>query len=231
MIPGTLIFDPVLKICNWPDSTTCISDLIGPSKRRVKLPGFVAANKESSPVAPSPAPVIVSSTTPANKLSKRILSLFQTKHRKPSRYRTRTGRPGSGESDNTSDIHSRRRVSAFKPKNDRNTLRELTTTTSSTTISTTEQPLTERQGPRIRPFKLSATTRASPVLSRAQFVSGDDQRFDAKAGKVEEDLGVSVRKVSSVSSITSSVRVSVREGTSPLTGAGIHISLPNFLLI
>merc|ERR1712020_105753 len=26
--PGTLIFDPVLKICNWPDSTTCISDLL-----------------------------------------------------------------------------------------------------------------------------------------------------------------------------------------------------------
>ena len=25
--PGTLIFDPLLKICNWPDTTTCIQEL------------------------------------------------------------------------------------------------------------------------------------------------------------------------------------------------------------
>ena len=24
--PGTLIFDPVLKICNWPDSTSCVQE-------------------------------------------------------------------------------------------------------------------------------------------------------------------------------------------------------------
>ena len=77
---GTLIFDPVLKICNWPDSTTCISDLLGPpSNRRVKLPGFVAANTGGDsprPLRPTAGPVIVKTvkTTPANKLSK-IISL------------------------------------------------------------------------------------------------------------------------------------------------------------
>jgi hypothetical protein len=25
--PGTLIFDTFLKICNWPESTSCIADL------------------------------------------------------------------------------------------------------------------------------------------------------------------------------------------------------------
>ena len=36
--PGTLIFDPVLSICNWPDQTTCIQEL----KPKVSLwPGFM----------------------------------------------------------------------------------------------------------------------------------------------------------------------------------------------
>merc|ERR1711931_619575 len=37
--PGNLIFDPVLKICNWPDSTTCIADLL-PKRKKVKLDSF-----------------------------------------------------------------------------------------------------------------------------------------------------------------------------------------------
>ena len=222
---GTLIFDPVLKICNWPDSTTCISDLLGPpSNRRVKLPGFVAANTASGslgPVRPSEAPVIVKTvkTTPANKLSKRILSLFQTKNRRPSRFRSGGGKTGS---DNTSN--TRRRLSSFQSKKDRNTFRNASQATTSTTTSTTTtspstttssratNSVTERVAPRIRPFKLSATTR-TPFRSRLR-LKNPVKPIVEKKEEDEDDLEVSVRKESSVTSITSSVRVSVREESS-----------------
>merc|ERR1719222_729113 len=34
--PGTLIFDPVLKICNWPSGTTCIRDLLPKSTSTIR---------------------------------------------------------------------------------------------------------------------------------------------------------------------------------------------------
>ena len=120
MFAGSLIFDPVLKICNWPDSTTCISELLGPTKR-VKLPGFVAADQDlSSKVKSVPSPTtelpVIETSTAAIKLSKRILSLFQNKNRKPSRYRT--GLPGRRkESESSSEgvlvhlLHPRRILS------------------------------------------------------------------------------------------------------------------------
>ena len=228
LMSGTLIFDPVLKICNWPDSTTCISDLLGPpSNRRVKLPGFVAATKagDSRPPRPTEAPVIVRSekTTPANKLSKRILSLFQTKNRRPSRFRSGGGSERNNNSDNKSNS-SRRRVSSFKSKKDRNTFRNTSQATTSTTTSTTTtspstttgsratNSVTERVPPRIRPFKLSATTR-TPFRSRLR-LKNPVKPVAEKEEEDEDDLEVSVRKESSVTSITSSVRVSVREESS-----------------
>ena len=222
MFPGTLIFDPVLKICNWPDSTTCISELLGPTKR-VKLPGFVAANQDlSSKVQSVPSPTtelpVIETSTPAIKLSKRILSLFQNKNRKPSRYRT--GLPGRRR-DSESEASSRTRLSAFKSKNTfRDNSRDVTTTRSpsTTTSKATTPSLTTTQSvrivPRIRPIKLSAKKRFSPLRGNVE----EDDKAE------EEDMEVSVRKESSVTSITSSVRVSVREETSLVTG--VELSIP-----
>jgi len=36
--PGTLVFDVVLKICNWPQSTTCVVDLLPKKKKEEKRP-------------------------------------------------------------------------------------------------------------------------------------------------------------------------------------------------
>ena len=231
MFAGTLIFDPVLKICNWPDSTTCISDLLGPpSNRRVKLPGFVAANTAADlrTLRTTEVPVIVKTvkTTPANKLSKRILSLFQTKNRRPSRFRTGSGASAERNS-NSDNSNNRRRLSSFKSKKDRNTFRDasqdITTSTTSTSTSTTTtrrtttssptKRVTQRVAPRIRPFKLSATTR-TPFRSRLR-LKNPVKTIVEEEEEDEDDLEVTeVRKESSITSITSSVRVSVREESS-----------------
>ena len=165
-------------------------------------------------------PVIVT-TTPANKLSKRILSLFQTNNRKPSRYRT--GLPGSRQSENKSDLNSRRRLSSFISKNERNTFRDVTKPVTSTSppSTTRDTPATEqtvRIVPRIRPVKLSPKTRFRPSIAK----DGEE------ADKAEEDLEVSVRKESSVTSITSSVRVSVREETSFVPGISFIFAIQTF---
>ena len=101
LFEGTLIFDPLLKICNWPDSTTCISDLLVKPRRSRPVKPYPGGRGEVEDVlSPDPGsnqlsrdiaaairhaltekPVIVN-VTPANKLSKRILSLFQSKDRR-----------------------------------------------------------------------------------------------------------------------------------------------------
>ena len=101
LFEGTLIFDPLLKICNWPDSTPCISDLLVKPRRSRPVKPYPGGRGEVEDVlSPDPGsnqlsrdiaaairhaltekPVIVN-VTPANKLSKRILSLFQSKDRR-----------------------------------------------------------------------------------------------------------------------------------------------------
>jgi len=72
--PGSLIFDPVLSICNWPDSTACVTDLkpkvkiLSDDETRELLKDF---NQDDSPTAPTAKP-----------RRKDISSLFHTKDRK-----------------------------------------------------------------------------------------------------------------------------------------------------
>ena len=260
--PGTLIFDPVLKICNWPESTTCISDLIvRPSRPKKISPGFGSSgDRDQDPGssqfskdilhalqrAATEKPVIVS-VTPANKLSKRILSLFAAKDRKRNN-RIRT----NSFSNKHSDIKPR--ISAFRDSQGRRdsidtTTRSPSISTSSSTkfirnksfttttmkrTSTTTRRTTTTESPRvkIRPFALRQ--RQNPFKSKVdnreenkrdsikhvfrQFpkTSVDDYSFEKvteKVGSVTEadidEFVTKVRSESSVSSITSSVRVSV----------------------
>ena len=263
--PGTLIFDPVLKICNWPDSTTCISDLIvRPSRPKKISPGFGSSgDKVQDPGssqfskdilhalqrAATEKPVIVN-VTPANKLSKRILSLFAAKDRKRNnRIKTNTF------SNKNSDIKSR--ISAFRdgqgrrdsnrpsysfdtttqsPSTSSSTKfirnKSFTTTTRRTSTTTKRTTTTESPRVKIRPFALRQ--RQNPFKSKVDNIeedkrdsiknvfrqfpktSSDDYSFEKvteKVGSVTEsdvdDFVTKVRSESSVSSITSSVRVSV----------------------
>ena len=257
--PGTLIFDPVLKICNWPDSTTCISDLIvRPSRPKKISPGFGSSgDKVQDPGssqfskdilhalqrAATEKPVIVN-VTPANKLSKRILSLFAAKDRKRNnRIKTNTF------SNKNSDIKSR--ISAFRdgqgrrdsnrpsysfdtttqsPSTSSSTKfirnKSFTTTTRRTSTTTKRTTTTESPRVKIRPFALRQ--RQNP------FKSKEDGRIDEKRDSIknvvrqapydsyekvtekvdsvteaDDEVVTKVRSESSVSSITSSVRVSV----------------------
>ena len=257
--PGTLIFDPVLKICNWPDSTTCISDLIvRPSRPKKISPGFGSSgDKVQDPGssqfskdilhalqrAATEKPVIVN-VTPANKLSKRILSLFAAKDRKRNnRIKTNTF------SNKNSDIKSR--ISAFRdgqgrrdsnrpsysfdtttqsPSTSSSTKfirnKSFTTTTRRTSTTTKRTTTTESPRVKIRPFALRQ--RQNP------FKSKDDGRIGEKRDSIknvvrqapydsyekvtekvdsvteaDDEVVTKVRSESSVSSITSSVRVSV----------------------
>ena len=252
----------MLKICNWPDSTTCISDLIvRPSRPKKISPGFGSSgdDKDQDPGssqfskdilhalqrAATEKPVIVN-VTPANKLSKRILSLFAAKDRKRNnRIRTNTF------SNKPSDMKPR--ISAFRDSQGRRdsidtTTRSpsisssstkfirnksfMTTTTRRTSTTTRRTTTTESQRVKIRPFALRQ--RQNPFKSKVDNIeedkrysiknvfrqfpktSSDDYSFEKvteKVGSVTEpdvdDFVTKVRSESSVSSITSSVRVSV----------------------
>jgi len=73
--PGTLVFDPVLHICNWPDSSTCVAEskkptvkILSDEEARELLQGI---QHDDSPTAPTAKP-----------RRKNISSLFHTKDRK-----------------------------------------------------------------------------------------------------------------------------------------------------
>jgi len=85
--PGSLIFDPVLNICNWPQSTTCVKEFTKPKEKTLSdeetkelLKGI---KSDDSPTAPTAKP-----------RRKNISSLFHTKDRKftriSQRFKTRT---------------------------------------------------------------------------------------------------------------------------------------------
>ena len=196
--PGNLIFDPVLKICNWPDSTTCIADLL-PKRKKVKLDSFQSSSEDLDiggkhiltddiPISLSPTdpPSIRKKTTPTTEISKRILSLFHTKDRKFNRFRTSRPKLSDKKRDRTSQ---KPKLSRFKSRGG--------TSAEVTAPSVRVRPRTkgpkESSKVRINLFRKKQTT---PNAQKPQ---------------------VSVRAESSVSSVSSSVRVSpfkVREGGS-----------------
>jgi len=188
--PGNLIFDPVLKICNWPDSTTCIADLL-PKRKKVKLDTFESPGDDDLdlgakhiltddvPISltPTDPPSIRKKTTPTTKVSKRILSLFHTKDRKFNRFRT--SRPKL--SDKRRDRTQKPSLSSFKHRDG--------TSAEVTAPSVRVRPRTKgpKESSKVRINLFRKKPQATPKPQKAQ---------------------VSVRAESSVSSVSSSVRVS-----------------------
>ena len=236
----------MLKICNWPDSTTCISDLLV-RPRTGADPGSSQFSKDilhALRAAATETPVIVN-ITPANKLSKRILSLFQSKQRKSFNKRIRTNNFNNGDKlsqrPRTSSFTSRNRESdsyseaappsptaAPAPAHTTSRRRNPYQAASTTTTATRAAPVTtESPRVRIRPFSLRK--RPSPLRSRSE----SEQRTEAvtmqsvfrqlpgasaKLAEAEEDVVTKVRSESSVSSVSSYVRVSVGDLASLQSG-------------
>ena len=261
----------MLKICNWPDSTTCISDLLVRPRAGAGAgadPGSSQFSKDilhALRAAATETPVIVN-ITPANKLSKRILSLFQSKQRKSFNKRIRTNNFNNGDKlsqrPRTSSFTSRNRESdsfskAAPPSptavpgpapttSRRRNPYQAASTRASTTRATTRATIraapvtTESPRVRIRPFSLRK--RPSPLRSRSE----SEQRTEAVTmqsvfrqlpgteaklpeTEAEEDVVTKVRSESSVSSVSSYVRVSVGDLASLQSGTP-SLPLPSIYL-
>ena len=248
----------MLKICNWPDSTTCISDLlVRPRAGAGADPGSSQFSKDilhALRAAATETPVIVN-ITPANKLSKRILSLFQSKQRKSFNKRIRTNNFNNGDKlsqrPRTSSFTSRNRESdsfskaappsptavpgpAPTTSRRRNPYQAASTrasttrastrasTTRATTRASTRAALVTTESPRVRIRPFSLRKRPSPLRSRSE----SEQRTEAVTMEsvfrqlpgAEEDVVTKVRSESSVSSVSSYVRVSVGDLASLQSG-------------
>ena len=240
-----MIFDPVLKICNWPETTTCISDLVI-SRRKPSsgsssssVPSFSSSDAGSSQFSKDIAAALrhaatetpeVVSITPANKLSKRILSLFQSRERKPNNRIRTNNFLNTKNSENISDIRQKHKLSAFKdnsrvssvpkPSFSRNSYQ--TTTSTTTTARATSPRVT------IRPFRFrnrqntvkSPSAETKPVISNIfqQLPKSNSDRYQRVTDKVEavteaedDEVVTRVRSEASVSSVSSYVRVSVSD--------------------
>ena len=204
--PGTLIFDPVLKICNWPDSTTCIADLL-PKKKKVNLESFdlngddldlVAKHiiSDDVPISLSPTVPSVSGTRKTTKkISKRILSLFHTKDRKFTRLRN--SRPNSSENVREKTAH-RPRISPFKNRGE--------------SISKDNQASV-----RVSPFRNRNKSSKDDSSVRLNLFRKKEETSSREQESKVKKTPFKVRAESSVTSVTSSVRVSpfrIREGGS-----------------
>ena len=255
----------MLKICNWPDSTTCISDLlVRPRAGAGADPGSSQFSKDilhALRAAATETPVIVN-ITPANKLSKRILSLFQSKQRKSFNKRIRTNNFNNGDKlsqrPRTSSFTSRNRESdsfskaappsptavpgpAPTTSRRRNPYQAASTrasttrasTRASTTRATTRAALVTTESPRVRIRPFSLRKRPSPLRSRSE----SEQRTEAVTMEsvfrqlpgAEEDVVTKVRSESSVSSVSSYVRVSVGDLASLQSGTP-SLPLPSIYL-
>jgi len=194
--PGNLIFDPVLKICNWPDSTTCIADLL-PKRKTVKLDlngDDIDLIADEVPISLTPtAPSVSRKTT--KKVSKRILSLFATKERKHTRFRP--SRPKSSEQDKERTT-SRPRISPFKTRG----------------VSITND---NKDSARVSPFRKRNKSSKDDSSVRLNLFRKKEETSPREQESIVKKTPFKVRAESSVSSVTSSVRVSpfrVREGGS-----------------
>ena len=252
----------MLKICNWPDSTTCISDLLVRPRAGAGAgadPGSSQFSKDilhALRAAATETPVIVN-ITPANKLSKRILSLFQSKQRKSFNKRIRTNNFNNGDKlsqrPRTSSFTSRNRESdsfskaappsptavpgpAPTTSRRRNPYQAASTrasTTRATTRASTRAALVTTESPRVRIRPFSLRKRPSPLRSRSE----SEQRTEAVTMEsvfrqlpgAEEDVVTKVRSESSVSSVSSYVRVSVGDLASLQSGTP-SLPLPSIYL-
>lgn len=270
LIEGTLIFDPILKICNWPDSTTCISDLLVKPRRSRPVKPYPGGRGEVEDVlSPDPGsnqlsrdiaaairhaltekPVIVN-VTPANKLSKRILNLFQSKDRRGFN-KIRANNFNNRDKSNS----LKPRVTSFNNRN-KDSFSSQTSTLPSSSSSSSFKPSQNRNEPsrrveaepsrvKIRPFQ--RRTRPESVTSPKphyldnqsvtvknifrQLPKSSEQEIEKVTENVEavteadaEDVVTKVRSESSVSSVSSRVRVSLADLASMKSGLWITINL------
>lgn len=188
--PGNLIFDPNLKICNWPDTTTCIADLL-PKRKKVNLDSFELAGDDLDLVAKhiltDDVPISLTPTEPPSirkkpttKMSKRILSLFHTKDRKFTRLRTSRPKVSENRREKTTP---KPRLSPFKNRGG--------------SISGVTTPSV-----RVSPFRTRNNSAKDDSKVRLNLFRKKEQSSQ------EHESQVSVRAESSVSSVSSSVRVS-----------------------
>ena len=272
LLEGTLIFDPILKICNWPDSTTCISDLLVKPRRSRPVKPYPGGRGEVEDVlSPDPGsnqlsrdiaaairhaltekPVIVS-VTPANKLSKRILSLFQSKDRRGFN-KIRANNFNTRDKSNS----LKPRVTSFNERNkdsfssQTSTLPRSSSSPSFKSSQTSNEPNRRLQSEpsrvRIRPFQMrkrpEAVTTPQPYDPAdqsdkvtiknifRQLPKTSEHEIEKVTENVEavteadaEDVVTKVRSESSVSSVSSRVRVSIADLASMKSGELIRIRI------
>ena len=272
LLEGTLIFDPILKICNWPDSTTCISDLLVKPRRSRPVKPYPGGRGEVEDVlSPDPGsnqlsrdiaaairhaltekPVIVS-VTPANKLSKRILSLFQSKDRRGFN-KIRANNFNNRDKSNS----LKPRVTSFNERNKNSfssqtsTLPKSSSSSSFKSSQTSNEPNRRLQSEpsrvRIRPFQMrkrpEAVTTPQPydpadqsdkvtiknIFRQLPKTSEHDiekvtENVEAVTEADAEDVVTKVRSESSVSSVSSRVRVSIADLASMKSGELIRIRI------
>lgn len=273
LLEGTLIFDPILKICNWPDSTTCISDLLVKPRRSRPVKPYPGGRGEVEDVlstdpgsnqlsrdiaaairhALTEKPVIVN-VTPANKLSKRILNLFQSKDRRGFN-KIRANNFNNRDKSNS----LKPRVTSFNERNkdsfssQTSSLPKASSSSSSfkTSHNSNEpnrRPQSEPSRVRIRPFQRrkrpEAVTTPQPYDPADQYdkvtiknifrqlPKTSEHDFEKVTENVEavteadaEDVVTKVRSESSVSSVSSRVRVSIADLASMKSGEWIRIGL------
>ena len=271
LIEGTLIFDPILKICNWPDSTTCISDLLVKPRRSRPVKPYPGGRGEVEDVlSPDPGsnqlsrdiaaairhaltekPVIVN-VTPANKLSKRILSLFQSKDRRGFN-KIRANNFNSRDKSNS----LKPRVTSFNNRN-KDSFSSQTSTLPSSSPSSSFKPSQQSNEPsrrieaepsrvKIRPFQRRTRRPESVTSPKPQYLDNQSvtvknifrqlpkiseheiekvtENVEAVTEADAEDVVTRVRSESSVSSVSSRVRVSLADLASMKSGLWIMINL------
>ena len=269
LFEGTLIFDPLLKICNWPDSTTCISDLLVKPRRSRPVKPYPGGRGEVEDVlSPDPGsnqlsrdiaaairhaltekPVIVN-VTPANKLSKRILSLFQSKDRRGFN-KIRANNFNNRDKSNS----LKPRVTSFNNRN-KDSFSSQTSplpSSSSSSFETSQKSKEpsrriEAEAPRvrIRPFQLRTRPEAvttpkthnlddqsdkvtiKNIFRQLPKTSEHDtekvtENVEAVTEADAEDVVTRVRSESSVSSVSSRVRVSLADLASMKSGLFVII--------
>jgi len=225
--PGTLIFDSVLKICNWPETTSCISDLLVVRKSdRQQVAGSSQFSKDIAAAlrnAATETPVIAN-VTPANKLSKRILSLFQARERKPNnKIRTNIFRTKNNDNRKSDNNPLKTRISAFKPRAKASAETSESTQTSSVNNferdiisknreSSSEKPsdkVTTTQRVTIRPFRFDRNRQNNfkkPTTSISSSRPNVFQRVKVPSTSTEDDRVESVTEADNDEDVVTRVR-------------------------
>lgn len=121
--PGSLIFDVVLKICNWPDSTTCIVDLL-PKKKKKRVKNeddkskvVTARNFLANPLPDDGVPTVPTARPRTRTRTRTRTSSSSSSRSSSSSSSLRGTSDSSSRSSSTSDRRNRVRPSIFEPKN------------------------------------------------------------------------------------------------------------------